>query len=96
MLCMGYGCHASASELNFRPFGASTGTFRGRVISVHPNYQKNGGLPPVSSREYGDPGYPGTRWFTPKNPGMPIFHPLNHRLGTGSFLFAARSKVGSG
>ena len=39
MLGMGCECHTSASELNLRPFGASTGTFHARVFSVPPNDQ---------------------------------------------------------
>ena len=34
VLGMGCGRHGSASELNFRPFGVSAGTFRGRLIST--------------------------------------------------------------
>ena len=39
VLGMGCECHTSASELNLRPFGASTGTFHARVFSVPPNDQ---------------------------------------------------------
>ena len=39
VLGMGYGCHASASELNFRAFRASAGTFHARIFSVPPNDQ---------------------------------------------------------
>ena len=43
----GCGCHASVAELNFRPFGASAGTFRGRVFSVPPNDQTTWGYTPL-------------------------------------------------
>ena len=40
-------CHASASESNFRPFGASTDTLCGRVFPVYPHAtEKPGGIPP--------------------------------------------------
>ena len=49
VLGMGCGCHASVSELNFNPFGASAGTFRGRVFfPVPPDDRKPRGYTPLS------------------------------------------------
>ena len=46
VLGAGCGCHASASQLNFTPFGASAGTFRVRVFSAPPNMTKKTGYTP--------------------------------------------------